>query len=131
MNDPTNKGLIDETRDLYKQLSERSKTPADRELKETRRRSPAIKALFVACLVAAFLAGGTLAYGALSFPDGPIRAIASGYVGKHGAAHTRDEYEEYKLWEKVVMASFGLALVLGFGAVAIEKMAQRKKKTPI
>jgi hypothetical protein len=83
------------------------------------------KALLVACLVAVLTAAVTLVYGFISFPDGPIRGTTAGYVGKHGEPHTREDYERYKLWEKLVGASFGLSFLTGFGAVAAERKDKR------
>lgn len=77
-------------------------------------------------LVAALAAAVVFFWGAYSFPDAPIRESPSGYTGKHGASHSRDEYLNFTLWERGVFVAFGVALALGV-AVAIDEAARRRK----
>jgi hypothetical protein len=86
------------------------------------------KVLLGVCLVAGLLAAATLVYGVITFPDAPIRQTASGYVGKLGDTHTSEEYEQFKFWEKVVMASFGVAVLTGLGAVVSGKLSRKAQK---
>jgi hypothetical protein len=125
MRDRAEKGIISQTRALYNQLSGEARRLAQHDVDAVRRRGPVAKALLVACILAVLSAAVTLVYGFISFPDGPIRETAAGYVGKHGEPHTRDDYERYKLWEKLVGASLGLAFLTGLGAVAAERKDKR------
>lgn len=126
MKNRTNKGIIDEAGDLYNQLYGEARRLAERDKEAARRRGPMAKALIVACFVAGVVAAVTLAYGFITFPDAPLREVTNGYVGKHGAPRTREDYEIYKLWQTLVVASFGLAFLAGLGAVVAEKMSKRK-----
>ena len=128
MKDRSEKGISSQTRDLYDHLTGEAKRLAQRDHQSARRRGPVTKALFVACFVTGLIAAAILVYGIIAFPDAPIRQTASGYVSKHGTPHTRDEYEQFKLWEKLVLASFGLAFLTGFGAVVSNKLNQRMGK---
>lgn len=127
MKSGSDKGIIGEARDLYEQMSGEARRLAELDREAARRRGPVTKALFAACFIAVALAVVMLVYGFITFPDAPIRESANGYVGKQGAPHTREHYERFKLWEKAMLASFGLAFVAGFGAVAAEKLGSRKK----
>jgi hypothetical protein len=124
MKDHSEKGIVSQTRHLYNQLSGEARRLAQHDSQQASHRGPVAKALLAACLVAVLAAAVTMVYGFISFPDGPIRETTRGYVGKHGEPHTRDDYEQYKLWEKLLVASFGMALVTGFGAVAAERKGQ-------
>ncbi|MFP5264848.1 MAG: hypothetical protein ACLGJB_23410 [Blastocatellia bacterium] len=125
MKDRPEKGIISQTRALYEQLSGEARLRAQRDAADARRKGPLAKALLAACLVAGLIAAATFIYGFIGFPDAPIRETARGYVGKHGEPHTREDYEQYKLWLKLVVASFGLVFLTGFGAVAAERMGSR------
>ena len=125
MKDRTEKGIISQTRDLYSHLTGEARRLAQRDQQLARRRGPVAKALLVACFVMGLIAAATLVYGLIAFPDAPIRQTASGYVSKHGAPHTRDGYERFKLWEKLVVGSFGLAFLTGLGAVVWTKKNQQ------
>ncbi|HEX5735583.1 MAG TPA: hypothetical protein VF131_22340 [Blastocatellia bacterium] len=65
-----------------------------------------------------------LAFGAFKWPDAPIRQAAGGFVGKTGIAHTSEDYELFKLWEKALFVSFPLA----FAVNIIAAVARRKRK---
>lgn len=125
MKDRPGKDIFTQTRTLYNQLSGEARRLAQHDMRAARRRGPVSKALLVACLVVVLLAAATLVYGFISFPDGPIRRTMMGYAGKHGQPRTRQDYEQYKVWEKLVFASFGLALLTGFGAVVAERKGRR------
>ena len=125
--DRSNKNIIEETRALYDRLSNEAHGLAERDRREARRRGPMAKTLLVVCILAALFAAATLIYGVIAFPDAPIREAGSSYVGKHGAPHTREEYERFNLWEILIFSSFGLAFLTGFGAVAAEKLSRRSK----
>lgn len=122
------KGIIHETRSLYHHLVGEVQRQAQRDRQAARRRPTAAKALFAACFVAGAFAVVTLVYGVITFPEAPIRQTASGYVSKRGRPLTREDYEQFKLWEKLVLVSFGAAFVTGFSAVAVEKLMARGAK---
>ena len=65
-----------------------------------------------------------MAFGAFKWPDAPIRQTPGGFVGKTGTAHTREDYQLFKLWEKALFVSFPLA----FAVNAIAVVANRKRK---
>jgi hypothetical protein len=125
MKDRPDKGVTDETREIYDKLS----SLVERDRKAARRRGPVGKALLVVCFLSALIAAATLVYGIIAFPDAPIRQTGSGYIGKQGAPHTREDYERFKLWEKLILSGFGLAFLTGFCAVAAEKLSSRSKIT--
>lgn len=124
MKERAEEGIISQTRSLYSRLSERARHLAQEDRQAAGQRGPVTKALLVACLAAALVGAATLAYGIAAFPDAPIRQTASGYVGKHGEPRTRDVYERFKVWEGIVLGSFGLALLTGVGAVVTERMSR-------
>ncbi|HYP26016.1 MAG TPA: hypothetical protein VE262_04790 [Blastocatellia bacterium] len=126
MKDRTDKGIIDETRRFYDQMVGEVTRLAERDREEARRRGPMAKALFAACFLAGVLAALTCIYGVATFRDAPIRQTGSGYAGKHGAPHTREHYEKFKLWEKCMAVTFGLTFLTGFGAVAADRTTRRK-----
>lgn len=80
--------------------------------------------LLVVCFITGVFAAITFVYGFIKFPDAPIRETIKGYAGKTGVPHTREDYEQFLLWEKVMFISFGLTFLLGFGAVATEKISR-------
>ena len=72
-------------------------------------------------ILAVVLAVVILAYGIYKWPDAPIRQTASGYAGKTGVAHAREEYESFKDWEKSLLVVVPLAFVVNIGAAVIWK----------
>ena len=127
MKDRKDKGIIAESRALYDQMVGEARRMAERDHEAARHRGPVAKTLLAVCVLSGLLATVTLVYGIIKFPDGPIRKTANGFVGKQGAPHTPEDYEQYKLWEKLVFASFGLTFLTGFGAVAAEKISNRER----
>lgn len=69
-----------------------------------------------------------LAFGAFKWPDAPIRHSDGGFVGKTGIAHTREDYELFKLWEKSLFVSFPLAFAVNIIAAVAKRT--RKKESP-
>src|SRR5262245_33901559 len=80
----------------------------------THRRSPVATALRALTIVAAVSAVTTLLYGLYMFPDAPIRAGASGYVGKAGTSHTAQEFERFLMWERAMLIAFAGTFLFGF-----------------
>jgi len=126
MNEPQDEGIINQARDLYGQLSAEARRKVEADRQAARRRGPLTRALWAVCVIAALLFAGVLIYGFISFPDAPIRETVGGYAGKHGAPYTREGYERFKLWEKLIIASFGLSVLSGIGAYISEEMSRRR-----
>lgn len=122
MRDRPEKSIISQTRDLYGYLTDKARRSVQRDQQVARRRGPVTKLLLVVCFVVSLIAAVTLVYGVIAFPDAPIRQTSSGYVGKLGGLHTSDEYEQFKLWEKIVVASFAIAFLTGLVAVVSGKI---------
>jgi hypothetical protein len=130
MNDHTDKGVISQIRALYVHLTAGAGPLARRDQQTWRGSGPVTKALIVACSVMGLIAAGILVYGIIAFPDAPVRQTASGYIGKHGAPYTQNGYDRFRLWEKLMMTTFGFALLTGFGAVVsrgISRWAHKNK----
>lgn len=72
-------------------------------------------------ILAVVLAVVILAFGVYTWPDAPIRQTASGYTGKTGVAHTEQEYELFKDWEKSLLVVVPLAFIVNIGAAIISK----------
>ena len=72
-------------------------------------------------ILAVVLAVVILAYGVYRWPDAPIRQTANGYAGKTGVAHTGEEYELFKDWEKSLLVVVPLAFIVNIGAAIIWK----------
>ena len=68
-----------------------------------------------------------LAFGAFKWPDAPIRQAPGGFVGKTGIAHTHEDYELFKIWEKSLFVSFPLAFAVNIIAAVANRM--RKKES--
>jgi hypothetical protein len=119
--------LIDGARSLFNQLTGEVTRRAMQERAEAQRRGPVARRMYGVCGAAGILAAVTLFYGFLRFPDAPIRETRSGYVSKTGAPHTRQQYEQFRTWEKAVVTTFALTFVIGFAAAAAESMERRKR----
>ena len=59
------------------------------------------------------------AYGLYRFPDAPIRQVGGQYVGKYSAIHSREDFEQLRIWERVYITTFAAtfvsAVLLRFG----------------
>ena len=78
--------------------------------------------MLAGCLLAAFV----MFYGVYYFPDAPVRPTANGYQGKDGRARTREDFEAFVLWEKVMFTVFPSVFVLGFASAVTDAMQRRK-----
>jgi hypothetical protein len=78
-------------------------------------------------ILAVVLAVVILAFGVYAWPDAPIRQTASGYAGKTGVAHTGEEYELFKYWEKCLLVVVPLAFIVNIGAAIISKRRGKDK----
>jgi hypothetical protein len=124
---PEPPGLFDETRALYGRLVDEAVRRAERDREEAKARGPLSRALNAAALGAGVLAAVVFVYGAINFSDAPIRQTPHGYAAKSGAPRTREDFERFKVWEKSVLATFGLTFLLGFGAATSEKRLRRRR----
>lgn len=47
-----------------------------------------------------------MAYGFYSYPVAPIRYVDGQYVDKRGSHHSIEEFERFRVWERVFIASW-------------------------
>lgn len=63
-----------------------------------------------------------LAVGFLSFPDSPIKPCGNlngtQFCGRYGAPHSIDDYENFKLWERLLFITWPFGL---FSAYYLKK----------
>jgi hypothetical protein len=52
--------------------------------------------------------------GILLFPDAPIYQKDQIYLGKYGAIHTQDTFNDYRLWKILSITSFLISFILNF-----------------
>ena len=76
------------------------------------------------CVILIVIVVLIMIFGIFKWPDAPIRQTPGGFVGKTGGAHTREDYELFKLWEKSLLVSVPLAFAVNF----IAALAKRKRK---
>ena len=86
------------------------------------------RTLLALTLLAVTTAAATALYGVYHFPDAPIRASASGYVGKTGAPHTREDYERFLRWSLVMWTAFPTAFILGASFVYSDTRDRRRRR---
>lgn len=97
------------------------------EREEARSRGPFARILLVLTITACLLAGATMIYGVYNFADAPIRQTNSGYAGKGGKPHTKEDFEAFLRWEKTMFIVFPSAFLLGL-AFAITNARQRRNR---
>ena len=90
-------------------------------------RGPLARALLALTVAACLFAAATGLYGIYNFPDAPLRLTPGGYVGKGGSPRTREDFEAFVRWERVMFVAFPSAFVLGF-AFALADGARRRKR---
>ena len=121
-------GIFDEARALYTQYAEYAARSVAQSHEAARTRPAWVKALIFVGVVLVIAAALSLAYGAFKWPDAPIRQTPSGFVGKTGLAHTREDYELFELWIRWLMVVFPLTFIVNAGAAIA---AKRKSKRSI
>src|SRR5690349_13590835 len=126
MKDSRDDGIIKQARDTYDQMSSEARRRVEADRPVARRKGPLTRALWAGCVIAALLFAGVLIYGFISFPDAPVRQTASGYAGKYGAPYTQAGYERFKLWEALIIASFGLSVLAGIGAYISNEISRQR-----
>jgi len=56
-----------------------------------------------------------MGYGLVHFPDAPIQPCGPDhFCGKRDTPHTREEYDAFRLWEKVIFLSWPFGMASGF-----------------
>ena len=114
--------LIDEAQALYRRCVDYAVQDIDRLHPAGENAKPAwLKIVNLIGILAVVLTVVILAFGVYAWPDAPIRQTASGYAGKTGIAHTSDEYESFKNWEKTLLVVVPLAFIVNIGAAIISK----------
>ena len=120
------KGVLDETRELFDQLvGEAQRREAERQA-SVLPRGPIGKVLAAATVLSGLLAAGTLLYGISTFLDAPIRETPSGYVGKTGKHYSREHFEAFELWKQATLGTFAVTFAAGFAMVLEERMRKRR-----
>ena len=65
-----------------------------------------------------------MGYGFYRFPSAPIRYRDGQYVDKRGGVHTRSDFEQLRIWERVFIGSW----VAATGSAAAYQFAKRRGK---
>jgi hypothetical protein len=113
---------IDEARALYKHYVNYAVRDIDRLHTAGVNTKPVwLRIVELIGILAVVLAVVILAYGVYKWPDAPIRQTASGYAGKTGVAHTSEDYELFKDWEKSLLVIVPVAFIVNIGAAVIWK----------
>lgn len=123
--DPERPGLFDEARAMYTRYADHAARSIAQSHESARTRPAWVRVLTFVGVVLVIIAGLIMAYGAFKWPDAPIRQTPSGFVGKTGLAHTREDYELFELWKSGLLVAFPLAFVVNIGAAIA---AKRKNK---
>ena len=124
--DPARPGLVDEVRALYTRQADYAARTIALSQEEGVNTEPAwlrvVNFIGVSLIIIAAL---TMLLGALRWPDAPIRQTPSGFIGKTGLAHTGEDYELFKVWERWLLVAFPLAFIVNIGAALVTR---RKRK---
>ncbi len=119
---------IDEARALYKRYVNFAVRDINRLHRAGGNTKPAwLRIVDLIGILAVVLAVMVLAYGVYKWPDAPIRQTASGHAGKTGVAHTREEYELFKDWEKSLLVVVPVAFIVNIGAAVIWKRRGKRQ----
>ena len=127
-NEPQTKGAFDEARDLFEQMSNEARRQAEVEKEAARNRSPLVKILLALTITACLAAAITFFYGFYAFWDAPIRPAGAGFVNKQGQPRTKEDYENFKLWEKALLFSVGSAFALAIAFGIADSREKRRRK---
>ena len=119
---------IDATRRVFNERSSRAKREIETEYEQPALRSPLVRTLLLLTILACLTAAITGFYGVYKFPDAPIRQSDSGYVGRIGQPHTKEDFDAFNSWQTMMFIVFPSAFVLGF-SYAIASAVQRRKQT--
>ena len=127
-NEPQAKGAFDEARDLFEQMSAEAYRQAEVEKEAARNRSPLVKILLALTITACLAAAITFFYGFYAFLDAPIRPAGAGFINKQGQPRTKEDYENFKLWEKALFVSFGATVFFGIAFGIADSREKRRRK---
>ncbi|HVG22085.1 MAG TPA: hypothetical protein VNI02_23825 [Blastocatellia bacterium] len=123
---PSRPTLIDEARALYTRYVNQAVQDINQSHSANDRAKPLwLKAINVIGVVAVALTVGLLIYGIFTWTDAPIRQTPTGYVGKTGIAHAREEYERFKQWEKSLLVVAPFAFIVNIIAAVIADRRRR------
>ena len=92
---------------------------------ETRNSKLPQRVLLALAIAAVLAAAGTGIYGVYKFPDAPIRETAAGYAGKGGTPRTREDFESFQRWKRVMFIAFPSAFTLGFAYALLDSRRRR------
>ena len=128
--DPSTKtdSTIDEAQRVFNEMSDRAKRDIEADYEQPALRSPLVRTLLLLTILACLTAAATGFYGVYNFPDAPIRQSDSGYVGRLGQSHTKEDFDAFNRWQTVMYIVFPGAFILGF-SYAIASAVQRRKQT--
>ncbi len=107
-------------------MVDEAKRHSESEREAARSRGPLARVLLALTIVACLSAVGAGVYGVYKFPDAPLRQTAGGYAGKHGEPRTREDFEAFVSWERVMFVVFPAAFVLGFAFAWADRAGRRK-----
>lgn len=118
--------MIEEARGVFEQARAEVSRRAEAGREEERARGPAARLLLALTLAGALLTSALMFYGVYKFPDAPVRQTAEGFRGKDGRARTREEFEAFVLWQRVLFTVVPAVFVLGFAYAAADAARRRK-----
>ena len=127
-NEPQTKGTFDEARDLFEKMSGEARRQAEIESQAARNRSPFVKILLALTITACLAAVITFLYGIYAFGDAPIRQTGTGFVNKQGQPRTKEDFENFKLWEKALFVGFGLTFAVGALFGILDSREKRRRQ---
>jgi hypothetical protein len=119
-------GPLDEAGALFQQMMSEATRRSNLERGRVQSRGAVVRLLLVLTIMTCLLAAATGIYGVYNFPDAPIRQTESGYAGKGGKAHTKEEFERFILWKQVMFIAFPVSFAFGL-AFGVTDMMQRRK----
>jgi hypothetical protein len=126
--DPSRAGEPESVGALTARLISEARASVEADRRGAAGRGALTRALLALTLLAVTAAAATAVYGAYHFPDAPIRPGASGYVGKTGAPHTREDYERFLRWSLAMWTAFPAAFILGATFVYSDARDRRRRR---
>ena len=127
--EPRQQSTFDEARDLFEQMSGEARRRVEADRLEARNRSSFVKILRALALISVLAAIFALGYGFYNFPDAPIRQKNGAYAGKQGQPRTREDFERFNLWEKILITSGGAAVLFCFAFAVADVREKRRRKS--
>lgn len=87
-----------------------------------------VRITLAATLLSGALAVGSMVYGIYYFPDAPLRESATGYENKSGKPRTRQEYQAFVVWQRVLVSAFVATFAYGFTFAALDARRAKSEK---